>query len=70
VVIVAARYISSTATATNAKFSAPGTAGSGGGGGGVIIVVSTAASLPDNISTDVTGGTGASAGTYYYLQLV
>lgn len=70
IVIVAARYIASTATSTNAKFSAPGTSGSGGGGGGVILIISTAASLPSNVSTDVTGGTGASAGTYTYMQLV
>jgi len=47
-----------------------GTSGLAGGGGGVIIVVSTAASLPTGITTDVSGGTGASAGTFYYLQLV
>jgi len=70
VVIVAARYIFSTATASNAKFSAVGTPGLAGGGGGVIIVISTAAALPSGISTDVSGGTGASAGTFYYLQLV
>jgi hypothetical protein len=70
IVIVAARYISCSATTTNAKFSAPGTSGSGGGGGGVIIVVSSGASLPNNVSTDVTGGTGASSGTYNYIQLI
>ena len=70
IVIVAARYISCSATTTNAKFSAPGTSGAGGGGGGVIIVISTGASIPSNMSTDVTGGTGASSGTYNYIQLV
>ena len=70
VVIVAARYITCTATTTNAKFAAPGTAGAGGGGGGVVLIISSAAALPSNVSTDVTGGTGASAGTVNYMQLV
>ena len=70
VVIVCARYITCTATTTNGKFSAPGTSGAGGGGGGVILIVSSAAALPSNVSTDVTGGTGASAGTANYMQLV
>ena len=70
IVIVAARYIACTATTTNSKFSAPGTAGAGGGGGGVILIVSSGAALPSNVSTDVTGGTGAASGTYNYMQLV
>lgn len=64
IVILAARYISCTATSTNAKIAAPATSPAGGG---VVMVVSTAPSLPTNVSTDVTG---ANAGTYVYMQLV
>jgi hypothetical protein len=68
IVICAARYIACTATTTNAQFSAPGS--SAGGGGGVILIVSSAPALPSNISTDVSGatGAGASAGNYFYIQ--
>ena len=65
VIICAARYIACTATSTNATFTAEG--GTTGGGGGVIIVISSGASLPANVSTSVTG---ASSGTYNYIQLV
>jgi hypothetical protein len=65
VIICAARYIACTATGTNATFTAEG--GTSGGGGGVIIVISSGASLPANVSTSVTG---ASSGTYNYIQLV
>lgn len=68
IVICSARYISCTATSTNAKFSAPG--GSSGGGGGVILIVSSGAALPSNVSTDVTGNGTGTAGTYTYMQLV
>ena len=64
VVIVAARYIVSTAVSVNAKIAAPATSP---GGGGVILVISSGSSLPSNVSTDVTG---ANAGTYNYMQLV
>lgn len=63
VVILAARYIAGPASGTG-YIKAPGTAPAGGG---VIIVISTGASLPGNISTDVTG---QNAGTYNYIQLV
>jgi hypothetical protein len=66
IVICAARYIASTATTTNAQFSAPGS--SSGGGGGVILIASSAPALPSNISTNVAGGAGASAGNYFYIQ--
>lgn len=67
VVIIAARYI--TVSSGTAYFKAPGTAGSGGGGGGVILVVSSASVLNNAITTDVTGGTGCSAGTVNYMQV-
>lgn len=67
VVIIAARYI--TVTSGTATFSAPGTTGAGGGGGGVILVVSSGSVLNSSVSTDVTGGTGASAGTVNYMQV-
>lgn len=67
VVIISARYI--TVTSGTAYFKAPGTAGSGGGGGGVILIVSSASSLNAGVTTDVTGGTGASAGTVNYMQV-
>lgn len=70
VVILSARYISCDATTSNASISAPGVAGSGGGGGGVVIIVSAQASLPANVSTNVTGGTGCQNGTVIYSQLV
>lgn len=63
-VIVAARYISCSATTTNAKIAAPGISPAGGG---VVFVISSAAALPANVSTDVTG---ANAGTYNYMQVV
>jgi hypothetical protein len=43
---------------------APGTAPAGGG---VILIVSSAASLPANVSTNVTG---QNSGTVNYMQLV
>jgi len=64
IVILAARYISCTATSTNAKIAAPATSPAGGG---VVLVVSTAPALPANVSTDVTG---ANSGTFNYMQLV
>ena len=67
VIICAARYIACTATSTNATFTADGGTGAQSGGGGVIIVISSGAALPANISTSVTG---ASSGTYNYIQLV
>lgn len=67
VLIISARYI--TVTSGTAFFKAPGTAGAGGGGGGVILVVSSAASLNSSVTTDVTGGTGCSAGTVNYMQV-
>lgn len=67
VLIIAARYISPTATS---YFKATGLAGGGGGGGGVIIAVSSTATLPTEITTDVTGGTSCIAGTVIYSQLV
>lgn len=70
VVILNARYISCDANTVNASISAPGTAGSGGGGGGVILITSAQASLPANVSTNVSGGTGASNGTVIYSQLI
>lgn len=63
VVIVAARYITSNATSTNASFSAPATAPAGGG---VVIVISSASALPSNVSTNVTG---QNAGTAIYIQV-
>lgn len=67
VLIIAARYI--TVSSGTAYFKAPGTAGTGGGGGGVILVVSSASVLNSGVSTDVTGGTGCSAGTVNYMQV-
>lgn len=64
VVILAARYISGPASGSTGYIKAPGTAPAGGG---VIIIVSTAAGLPDTVSTDVTG---QNAGTVNYIQLV
>lgn len=63
VIILSARYIAGPATGT-AYIKAPGTAPAGGG---VILIVSSAASLPANVSTDVTG---QNAGTVHYMQLV
>lgn len=63
VVIIAARYIAGPTSGT-AYISAPGTAPAGGG---VILVISSAASLANGISTDVTG---QNSGTYTYMQLV
>ena len=68
VVIIASRYMS--ISSGTAYIKAPGTAGSGGGGGGVIILVSTSASIPGQISTDVTGGTGCQNGTVIYSQVL
>jgi hypothetical protein len=67
ILIIAARYISPTATS---YFKASGLSGGGGGGGGVIIAVSTASVLPTEITTDVTGGTSCANGTVIYSQLV
>lgn len=67
VVIIAARYI--TVVSGTASFSAPGTSGAGGGGGGVILIVSSASTLNAGVTTNVTGGTGASAGTVNYMQV-
>jgi hypothetical protein len=66
VVIVSARYMTCN---TGTYLKAPGTSGAGGGGGGVILVVSSSAVIHPNLSTDVTGGTGASAGTVNYMQV-
>lgn len=63
VIILAARYISGPATGT-AFIKAPGIAPAGGG---VILIVSSASSLPNNVSTDVTG---QNSGTVNYMQLV
>jgi hypothetical protein len=63
VVILAARYISGPPIGT-AQIKAPATAPAGGG---VILIVSSAASLPVNVTTDVTG---QNAGTVNYMQLV
>lgn len=67
VILIAARYI--TIVSGAASFSAPGTPGAGGGGGGVILIVSSASTLNAGITTNVTGGTGASAGTVNYMQV-
>lgn len=67
VVVISARYI--TVVSGSATFSAPGTSGAGGGGGGVILIVSSASSLNSGVTTDVTGGTSASAGTVNYMQV-
>jgi hypothetical protein len=67
VLVISARYI--TVTSGTAYFKAPGTAGTGGGGGGVILIVSSASSLNSGVTTDVTGGTGCSAGTVNYMQV-
>lgn len=67
VVILAARYI--TVSSGTAYIKAPGTSGSGGGGGGAIIIISSAASLNSSVTTDVTGGTGCSAGTVIYSRV-
>ena len=61
--IVAARYISGPLSGT-AQISAKATAPAGGG---VVLIVSTAANLPANVTTDVTG---QNAGTVNYMQLV
>lgn len=63
VIIVAARYISGPNSGT-ASIKAPGSAPAGGG---VILLISSGASLPANITTDVTG---QNAGTFNYMQLV
>lgn len=64
VVILAARYISGPASGSTGYIKAPATAPAGGG---VILIVSTAAALPETVSTDVTG---QNAGTVHYMQLV
>lgn len=63
IVILAARYISGPATG-NGYIKAPATIPAGGG---VILIVSSAAALPGNILTDVTG---ENPGTVNYMQLV
>jgi hypothetical protein len=63
IVIIAARHISGPATG-NAYIKAPGTLPAGGG---VILIVSSAAHLPGNVLTDVSG---ANPGTFNYMQLV
>lgn len=70
VVILCARYITCDASSNNASISAPGVTGSGGGGGGVVIITSAQTTLPVNVSTNVTGGTGCANGTVIYSQLV
>lgn len=67
VLLIASRYI---ATQGVCYLKAQGASGSGGGGGGVILVVSASASLPGDITTDVTGGTSCEDGTVIYLQQV
>jgi hypothetical protein len=62
VVIITARYIY--VSSGTAYISAPGTPPAGGG---VILLVSTYASLPTGVETDVTG---ASSGTFNYMQVV
>jgi hypothetical protein len=62
VVIITARYID--VSSGTAYISAPGTPPAGGG---VILLVSTYASLPTGVETDVTG---ASSGTFNYMQVV
>lgn len=68
VVICAARYITSYASVTPAKFAAPG--GEPDGGGGVVIVISSSASLPSGVVADVGGGASGGDGTSIYIQLV
>lgn len=63
IVIIAARYISGPNSGT-ASIKAPGSAPAGGG---VILLISSGASLPANVTTDVTG---QNAGTFNYMQLV
>lgn len=63
VVIISVRHISGPATG-NAYIKAPGTPPAGGG---VILIVSSAAHLPANVLTDVTG---QNPGTVNYMQLV
>ena len=70
VVILAARYIGLSSGTATASIKAPGTAGANGGGGGVVIIISSAGVLTSGVSTDVTGGTGCSAGTVIYSQVV
>lgn len=70
VVILAARYIGLSSGTATASIKAPGTAGADGGGGGVVIIISSAGVLTSGVSTDVTGGTGCSAGTVIYSQVV
>jgi hypothetical protein len=70
VLILSARFISCDASGTNAKISATGATGSGGGGGGVVLINSAQASLPTNVSTDVTGGTSCIAGSVIYTQVI
>jgi hypothetical protein len=64
IVILSARYINCNATSQNAVISAKAISPAGGG---VVLIVSSAASLPANVSTDVTG---ANPGTVNYMQLV
>jgi hypothetical protein len=66
VVIVSARYIS---IDTSASLSAPGFGGSGGGGGGVIFLITSHSTTPASLVTNVAGGTGCSAGSFYRLQV-
>lgn len=63
IVILSARYITGPSSGT-AYIKAPGTAPAGGG---VILIVSSAASLPESVTTDVTG---QNSGTVNYMQLV
>jgi hypothetical protein len=65
--MVVARYI--TVASGTAYISSPGTPGAGGGGGGVILIISSDTSLNTSVSTDVTGGTGCTSGTVYYMQV-
>lgn len=63
IVIIAARHITGPASG-NAYIKAPATPPAGGG---VILIVSSAAHLPVNVLTDVTG---QNSGTVNYMQLV
>lgn len=63
IVVIAARYITGPSSGTG-YIKAPATPPAGGG---VILIVSSAASLPESVTTDVTG---QNAGTVNYMQLV
>ena len=78
-IVISARYISCSATTTNAMIRADGQAvvtaqgASNAGGGGVIVIISSASALPTNVSTSVSGGgsgggVSATAGTVKYIS--